>query len=110
MDYRILISITGYRSADILIGKIICNPDKKETKDMLERISCFGWVAIAELYDSVIFITMGPTYKHPITNLLAEIISSYNLEFEFFSVKSKNFRFVNYSDLYDFQSKRWLLK
>lgn len=109
IDYRFSISLSGFSGNDILIVKIECDPTNENISDLVEKISCFGWVGLLLSYNELFLVVLGPKYNHPLADLIHEVIIDSNLKSEIFSIKSKEFRNVSYDKLFDYTSGKWFL-
>jgi hypothetical protein len=77
---------------------------------MVERLHVFGWQGYNHYLESSLMRIFGPRYNHPIVQTIQEIIEEYGFTCEIFSAKLKLWRYVPLEELYDFDSKKWLVK
>ncbi|NHJ03413.1 MAG: hypothetical protein EAX90_01200 [Candidatus Heimdallarchaeota archaeon] len=108
--YRFNISLSGIANSDLLIIRLIENSNRDTIKKFLDKVSCFGWTFLGITLDENYLHILGPNYDHFLTKLIEEIIRKNKIKFEIFSVKVKTFRYVDYSQLYDFQSQKFIPK
>ena len=109
-DYRFNISLSGTANSDLLVIRLIEDSNKESIEELLEKLSCFGWVFLGKTLNEYFLHILGPNYTHPLVELIEKIIEEKKIKFEFFSVKVKKFRFVDFSSLYDFQSRKFIPK
>jgi len=108
-DYRFNISLTGVASSNMCIFIIKKDTGEFDFKKLIDEISIFGWNLIIDTNEKMYFMILGPPYDNPLTNLVASVMQKYELNFEYFSVKLKAFKYIDYSSLYDFTSQKWSL-
>ena len=68
-----------------------------------------AWAEVWLFNLRVCFLVFGLNYNNKITLLIEDFLKNKDLNCEIFSVKSKVFRYIDYSKLYDFDSKKWFL-
>ncbi|NPE06851.1 MAG: hypothetical protein GNW80_01095 [Asgard group archaeon] len=108
-NFRFNFSLSGTSGTDLLILKIKSKEENYNYAKIIDEISIFGLMPGLVTLDGVYFLVFGLNFNNKITELIVDFLKSNELICETFSVKSKVFRYIDYSELYDFDSRKWFL-
>jgi len=109
IDFRLQLSLTNTTLNDRLVIKIKCDSKDEKITSLLEQLSVFSLVVIYIGDKDVVFSVFGLDYQHPISKLLFEEIEKKGLEYDYFTMKLKVWRYVPFDKLFSFQDKKWYL-
>ncbi len=109
LSYRLMISLNT-SSSNYLIIVIKTDPENKKVKKLVSDLSCFASITFFTSNNELIISLIGPEFNDSLSNIIQNRIKQDYNEFEIFSTNLKNWRFVPYHELYDFESKKWLIK
>ncbi len=109
LDYMIMVSLNTATS-NYLIIHIKHNPKDNIIKKLSDDLSCFTSIVFLSSYQDLIISLIGPQYSDSLTKIIIDRIKKDNIDFEYFSCQVKNWRYLPLNELYDFESKKWLIK
>lgn len=75
----------------------------------MEKLHIFSWQVFNMNIDSSLMRFFGPRYDHHIVKILHDEIEKLGFTCEVYSSKIKVWRYVPLEDLYDYDSKLWLV-
>ncbi len=108
LDFYLTLNLSGVANAEILVIQIKIDPTSDVANEIIETLTCFSWVLVHKTYNEIFISITGPNYDHQITKMILQVIESKGFDYEYFSVRSKLFRYVPYNELYDIKNKKWL--
>lgn len=108
-NFRFNFSLSGTSGTDLLIMKIKSKIKNYNYAKIIDEISIFGLMPGLITLEGVYFLVFGLNFNNKITVLIEDFLRNKDLICETFSVKNKVFRYIDYSELYDFDSKKWFL-
>jgi hypothetical protein len=108
-SFRFHFELSGTAGTNLLIMKINAKSENYDYEKLIDEISIFGLMPILKTIEGIYFLVIGLDYNNKITKLIEKFLKNKGISCETLSVKSKIFRFIDYSELYDFDSKKWFL-
>jgi len=109
LDYSLLITLSS-SSSNYLIIRLYDYPNPNELEKLLDDLSVFSNVYFRKSIHNTIITIYGLNYLDPLVDIIKQRITKVSCRVEIFSMKLEKWQYVPYSDLYDFQSKKWKIQ
>ncbi|MBN1329201.1 MAG: hypothetical protein JXA54_06985 [Candidatus Heimdallarchaeota archaeon] len=109
IDFRLQLTISNLAINDMLMIKINCDPESIKTKELLDKLAIFSWIAYNIAFESVLIRIQGLNAEHKIVDLITEVITSYGFEYEVFNTKSRVWRYIPFAEVYYFEGNKWAI-
>ncbi len=109
LDYHMMITLSSFTKNRLLI-RFFLDPEDERVQELVEKFTVFGSVYVIYSYYEVTFSIVGPSFDSPLTALLLDEVAKFEIPFDYCILSCKVWRHVPLVDLYDFESKKWLLK
>jgi hypothetical protein len=110
LSYAFFMRSYAPRARDVLIIElpIIDIQNSTSISDTVKRVQKFSFLGQIVISDRIIFTIPGINHKHPISDIIKNVITKQKLDSTFYTISLNERRVVALHDLYDYDSQKWL--
>ncbi|MFW9923067.1 MAG: hypothetical protein ACFFDW_07230 [Candidatus Thorarchaeota archaeon] len=110
LNYKLYMRNFATRGVDVCIIEIpTINQSFDELQKLISKLRIFSYLTQMNLFDRIILALPSITHEHPVVQLIKRVILQSPFEASYYTIRLNKSNFVPYHDLYDFESKKWII-